>query len=227
MQVSTGPTADVRSSLSGRITDARRAIFIELRERGMSAVVAKSEITLTKSIPGRRGRHSWQVNAFMANGGRNPIFILADITIGDFVEVYFPPKEQRLHVKLAVLHNILTPYSLTDASSISPTDEIFFSTPSLAVVTSTKARQNFAKAVYDVAKESDQPIHKVSALKAMEQLFVSLAAAGKIEKSYAEKRFDKYDKISARIWRGGTPGEQINSFILAWNLLASATGITK
>lgn len=196
------------------ITDPRRSVFIEIRERGVTSVVARSLITAGKGKVhfGRSGQ------THFGGGG---------VERESFVECWLPPKESRLSIKLAKLSNVCTPYVLDEAQRVrmNPKLEVMLSSVDYVIYTDLEKRKQFAHDVYAVALASGDAIHKMASLKAMEQLFIAKVSHGEITKEAAEKAYDRYDKLNARIWRGATPGEQSAAFRAAWRALAKATGI--
>ena len=203
-------------SETAKVTDTRKTVFIELREKGTESVIAKSTIALQRHTT-RRTHH----RSYYRPQSEGPLRILSDIAIGDFVEVYFPPKEGRLHVKSCKFVNCMTPYILTNGR----VDDTIFEIPAFVVGTSLILRSSFAKDCYDLALKSGEPIHKISALRAMEQYFIALASAGKITYAIAQKKFTTYDALQSRMWRSTYPGEQIAAFTAAWHMLAKLTNL--
>lgn len=227
MKISTGASRPLRDAMleettmsdTSKIADPRRSVFIELREKGTESVIARSALTLQKRSAQHRFRgHGYRLTPLDVRG---PIAILSDAAIGDFVEVYIPPKESRLSVKVCKFHNCMTPYILTNGKI----EEAIFEVPSFVVGTTLDLRRSFAKDVYDLALKSAEPIHKISALRAMEQLFIALAGAGKIPYEIAQKKFATYDALQSRMWRSNFPSEQLASFTAAWRMLAQLTNL--
>ena len=206
---------------TSKVTDPRRTVFIELREKGTESIIAKSALTLQKHSARRNYRSRYHNYCAPPPGFQGPIAILSDIAINDFVEVYIPPKESRLSVKACKFHNCMTPYILASSGI----EEAIFEVPSFVVGTTLYLRRSFAKDVYDLALKSAEPIHKISALRAMEQLFIALAGAGKIPYAIAQKKFATYDALQARMWRSNFPSEQLASFTAAWRMLAQLTNL--
>jgi len=205
-----------------RITDARRSLFIESRERGAMNFIVKT----TEEI--RRGSRRSQKRSYYSNHPPNvfsPVNVLHDLKPGDFAEVYLTPKTGILSIKKVGFENVSTPYILTSFHANTKNAEVALETQNYCVVTSTERRRAFALDLYTIALQSGEPIHKISSLKALEQLFMILAINSEIEKSFAEKTFEKYEKLSARMWRSTFAGEQVTCFQMAWKLLANATGI--
>lgn len=251
MRVSTGRTVQLRDAMrehepqenptrqsvrlepmetpTSRITDTRYSVFIEIRERGQDSVVCKSAIELKRQV--QRGRPSRFQSRYHGYGLSAPavaeINVIADVRVGDYVEIYVTPKTGILSIRPAKMQNIMTPYVLTYSSNVKPDMETFFSTQSYAVVATPKRREQFARDTYKLANASDEPIHKISALRAMEQLFITMIANDQIERKLAEKKFAVYDKVQELIWRGGTPGEQTSAFARAWSILGNVTGLSQ
>lgn len=196
-----------------KVTDTRYSVFIELRERGMDACIARvpRSVTLT---PTGRGRHA----------ARDIRLVSVWSGITDFVDCFVYKGTLTLKPS-SMKKNISTPYIVRTGAPHAGA-ESFFATSELSIVTTLPLRKQFALDCYTLATTTAEPLYKVSALKALEQLFFAMALNGEISESAAEKQYDRYEKISARIWRGQTPAEQLTSFQIAFKLLAKATGIT-
>lgn len=252
MRISTGRTAALRESIrtvqaketstgmalelntiTSRVNDTRYSVFIEIRERGQDSVVCKSAITLERHV--RRGRprhtaysrHGRFVNSLvpMEDDNMRGINIIADVAKGDYVEIYRTEKTGTLSVRPAKIQNITTPYVLTIASNVKPEHEVFFSTEHYAVVATINRRQQFTRDVYALAERTQEPMHRISALKAMEQLFIGMYANKQIDEALGLKKFEIYEKLSGLIWHGGTAGEQVAAFHRAWEVLANVTRV--
>src|SRR5204862_2072270 len=85
--------------------------FIEIREFGSDAIIARSLIQMQKHIFGkreaRRRRHFSNPLSSLA-GERPHVTALSDIAPGDFCEVYFT--RDGLHIKRTTMSNVATPY---------------------------------------------------------------------------------------------------------------------
>jgi len=226
MRVNTiGTNTKLRDALRedvGRLDDDRRSVFIELRERGAESVIAKAEFSQEAAIRGRRKSHNIYAYAthfspYASHG------IQGGFKVNDLIEVFLNHKTGSLTAKPCKFVNVITPYRLIPHSPKNDS-EVFLATASVSVVTNIELRRTFAESAYIIANKTKDPVHRISALKAMEQLFVSLTSAGKIDRTTAEKKYEIYLKLSEMIWRG-TPGEQVNAFGRAWVIMAKATGI--
>ena len=214
-QIRTGPSANLREILDNTSTtssfkDDRRSVFIEIRERGSDSIICKNDIGVLSHL-GIRDKY---LRHRLINFGR-------DVVNANFIEV-FTTKQGIVTFKKCSFPNISTPYIL-QLSAIK-SDEIVLSNGQFFILTNRALRAAFTREVYELAK-LENPIYKVSALAAMEQYFFSLAMNNEIPREIAEKRFDKYDKIKSRIWRGATPGEQLNAFSAAFNLLSTVCNL--
>lgn len=249
MRISTGRTAALResiravqaqnekttmapeiNSITSRVNDTRYSVFIEIRERGQDSVVCKSAITLERHV--KRGRPRHRSNPLSHFGYQTEdsdsmcgINIIADITKGDYIEIYRTDKTGILSVRPAKIQNIMTPYVFAHATATKPEHEVFFSTEQFAVVATINRRQQFTRDVYALAESTKEPMHRISALKAMEQLFIGMVANSQIERTLALKKFEVYEKLSGLIWHGGTAGEQVAAFHRAWEVLANVTRV--
>ena len=228
MQVNVGHTpASVRAAASQSVSetssgtqDSRRMTFIEVRERGTDNVIAKSSLAL-ENVRFDRRKRNWQREVMHDSA----INVLTNIAKGDFVEVYFAPKASTMSVKQAKLPNVMTPYVLVRAEQVLPHHEIVLVTPAYAVITTLARRKSFAREVFALAQNSSEALHKIAALKVLEQLMLGMVVAEQIPRDVAESKWRKYEGVSSRIWRGSTPGEQVAAFLGAWRILARVTGM--
>lgn len=212
--------ASEMQSETGQVTDTRRAVFIELREKGSESFVARSSGEFLKQRASHR-RHSYPSDYRFPY---DPITILSDIHSGDFVETYFTPKSNNISVKLAKFQNIITPYIIS-RSRVESKAETVLELPNFVVQTTLRLRRSFAQDVYKLALDSGEPMHKIAALKAMEQLFIAMVSANEISYKIAEKRFNTCEALQARMWRSTFPGEQVACFNQAWRIFASVTNL--
>lgn len=209
-----------------RVVDERTSVFIELRERGAEGVIALNEPGGFQAVArprGRPSRHSY--NAFAQNFGYNPraINVWNGVEINTYVEMFFL-KESGLNVKPCKLKNVATPYYVINKKPHAQQD-VFMTMEGYSVVTDLARRQTFTRQIYDLAQETRNPMYLLSALECLKVLFFQMARNGKIPLETAEKSYDKYDKIAARLFRGQTQAEQLTSFNLAFQLLAKTTGV--
>ena len=211
------------SSDCTRFTDTRRSVFIELRARGANELVAWNVDLRPTESPSRRSRASRPSWGFTTAPSRG-VSIFPSVSPGEPCELYM--HEGRWHVKPCKLHNFASPWRASQAAPPQEATEHFVESPTFHVWTTHALRQTFTSDVYALAQASQNPMHRVSALQAMEALFFSLVHAGNISRESAERLYDKYDKVAARIWRGATPGEQSNSFQIAFRMLARACGLS-
>lgn len=209
---------------TSRVTDTRYSVFIEIRERGHDSVVCKSALTLERHV--KRGRPSRRPTILQSlSEPTRGINVIVDVAKGDYVEIFRTQATGTLSVRPAKIQNIMTPYVLTLASNVKPEHETFFATEAYAVVATLARRAQFTQDTFRLADTTQDPMHRISALKAMEQLFIAQIANNTIERAVAVKKYEVYDKLCGLIWHGATPGEQSAAFHRAWDVLAKVTGV--
>src|SRR6267378_5948502 len=143
-------------------TDIRRSVFIEVREFGAEAVLARSAIQIPRTIQprGRRPSHRAYSDPFSMQA-KSHVLALTDIAIGDFCEIYFT--KDGLHVKRTNMSNISTPYVVKN--KVEQGEFSMISVPNFAVATSYDLRKQFTQDVYTLAQASDNAMYKVAALR--------------------------------------------------------------